>query len=380
MKIPYGKQWISDEDISKVVEVLKSDFLTTGPHVKQFEDAFAQYVGAKYAIAVANGTAALHLAAKAAGVKIGSEVITTPMSFTATANCVLYNEGTPVFADITERGLINPHEIERKITNDSLGIIPVHYTGLPCEMEQISKIAKEREMFIIEDACHAIGARYRNSSVGDCKYSDLTAFSFHPVKHITTGEGGMVTTNDDDLNNLIRTLRTHGITKNSSDFKTGERDPWFQEMNYLGFNYRLTDIQAALGYNQLKNIDKFITRRREIANVYSEFFESHSNQVEVIHENDYEFQSYHLYVIKLEGAKQRRKMFDSLAMKEIFCQVHYIPIYWHPYYREIGYKHEYLPNTEKFYDRILSIPMYPSISDDELDYVLQSISNVLTDL
>jgi UDP-4-amino-4,6-dideoxy-N-acetyl-beta-L-altrosamine transaminase len=380
MKIPYGKQWISDEDIFKVLEVLKSEYLTTGPYVKQFEEAFAQYVGSKYAIAVANGTAALHLAAQVLGVRTGTDVITTPMSFAASSNCVLYNSGKPVFADITERGLINPHDIERKITDNSIGIIPVHYMGLPCEMEQISRIAKEKEMFIIEDACHAIGARYRNSSIGDCKYSHLTVFSFHPVKHITTGEGGIITTNDDDLNSLIRTLRTHGITKNSSDFKTNQRDPWFQEMHYLGFNYRLTDIQAALGYSQLKNIDKFVTRRREIANVYSEFFEDQSEHVEVIQENDHEFHSYHLYVIKLKDAKQRRKVFDDLAMQGIYCQVHYIPIYWHPYYREIGYTGEYLSNTEKFYDRILSIPMYPALSDTNLDYVLQSFSKVLKEL
>ncbi|MDH4214120.1 MAG: aminotransferase class V-fold PLP-dependent enzyme, partial [Candidatus Thorarchaeota archaeon] len=207
MKIPYGKQWITEEDKEKVLEVLKSDYLTTGPTIAAFEDAFARFVGAKYAIAVANGTAALHLAAKALDVHSGTEVITTPMSFAATSNCILYNSGTPVFADITNRGLIQPSEIETKITENTAGIIPVHYMGLPAELAEISKIAKENELFVIEDACHALGAKYRGTSIGDCDYSDIAVFSFHPVKHITTGEGGIVTTNNEEIASRVRMLR-----------------------------------------------------------------------------------------------------------------------------------------------------------------------------
>ncbi|MHA2209142.1 MAG: UDP-4-amino-4,6-dideoxy-N-acetyl-beta-L-altrosamine transaminase [Candidatus Thorarchaeota archaeon] len=373
MKIPYGKQWISDDDIEKVVEVLKSDFLTTGPVIQQFEEEFARYVGAEYAVAVANGTAALHLAAAAAGAKKGSEVITTPMSFAATANCILYNSGKPIFADITERGLIDPAEVEKKLTNATTGIIPVHYMGLPSELAEISKIAQDNELFVIEDACHAIGAKYRTNPIGNCRYSDLAVFSFHPVKHITTGEGGIITTNHEELYDLLRTLRTHGITKDPSKYKFSNREPWYQEMQYLGFNYRLTDIQAALGLSQLSRIDQFIQRRREIAARYSDFLEEMSDQVELIPEREYEFHSYHLFVIKARDPKRRKPVFDYLAERGVYCQVHYIPIYRHPYYRDLGYGKESLPRTEELYDSILSIPMYPAMTDTEVDYVLESI-------
>jgi perosamine synthetase len=377
MRIPYGKQWVSDEDKKRVQEVLESDFLTTGPYVRRFEEEYAKFVGAKYAVAVASGTAALHLAAQAIGVEHGVEVITTPMSFAATSNCVLYNSGTPVFSDIDERGLINPEEIESKITSKTKGIIPVHYMGLPAKLDELSRIAHENEFFMVEDACHAIGAKYRGSTIGDCRYSDLAVFSFHPVKHITTGEGGIITTNNKELNKLLRTLRTHGITKDVSDFKTDHREPWYQEMQYLGFNYRLTDIQAALGLSQLERVEAFIQRRRAIARRYNEFFEEWSSQVEIIPESEFEYHSYHLYVIKLKDSKMRRKVYQELAERGIYCQIHYIPIYWHPYYRESGYADEYLPNTEKFYSRILSIPMYPALTDDEQEHVLHAFNEVL---
>ncbi|MCK5158586.1 MAG: UDP-4-amino-4,6-dideoxy-N-acetyl-beta-L-altrosamine transaminase [Candidatus Heimdallarchaeota archaeon] len=373
MKIPYGKQWIFDEDIEKVSDILKSNYLTTGPAVKDFEKAFAEYVGAKYAIAVANGTAALHLAAKALGVKSGSDVITSPMTFAATSNCVLYNSGTPIFADITERGLIDPLEIEKNLTEKTVGIIPIHYMGLPCELEEISKIAKENDLFIIEDACHSIGAKYKNSSIGDCKLSDLAVFSFHPVKHITTGEGGIITTNNEELFNLLQVLRTHGITKNNSNFKTNHNEPWYQEMQHLGFNYRLTDIQAALGLSQLSKIDHFVKRRREIAAAYLDFFIDFEDSVEIIPEKEYEFNSYHLFVIKLRNPKNREKLFNFLQKSEIYCQVHYIPVYWHPYYQELGYKEKLCPIAENFYEKVISLPMYPALTDEELDYVFLSL-------
>jgi len=375
MKITYGRHWISDEDIERVAEVLRGDFLTTGPFVGDFEKTFAKYVDAKYAVAVANGTAALHLAAKAMGVNKQSEVIVTPMSFAATANCIRYSGGTPVFSDITERGLLNPQEIESKISKDTQGIIPMHHSGLPCDMKEISKIAKDNDLFVIEDACHALGAKYNGKSIGHCEHSDLAVFSFHPVKHITTGEGGIITTNDEEMYSKLSTLRTHGITKDKSKFKTKHDEPWFQEMQYLGFNYRLTDIQAALGLSQMLRVKDFVKRRREIAKEYDDFFEGLSDHVDTIPEYENELHSYHLYVIKLKEASKRRELFEYLSKKKIYCQVHYIPIYWHPYYRETGFNDTMLPVTEDFYERIISIPMYPQLSDDELQFVKTSLKD-----
>lgn len=377
MKIPYGRQWISDDDKKRVMEVLESDYLTTGPYVTEFENTFAKYVGAKHAIAVANGTAALHLSAMAVGVTKDTEVITTPMSFAATSNCILYNSGKPVFADITERGLLDPSRIEENLSSRTKGIIPVHYMGLPFDLDQISKIANENDLFLIEDACHAVGAKYKNTQIGDCKFSDMAVFSFHPVKHITTGEGGMITTNRKDLDNLLRTLRTHGITRDASEFLGEHKDPWFYEMQHLGFNYRLTDIQAALGLSQLSKVESFLNRRREIAGRYDEFFEKWDNDIEIIREGKDEYHAYHLYVIKLQDATMRRKVFEGLKQRDILCQIHYIPIYWHPYYRNLGYTKDNLVNTEEFYNRILSVPMYPALSDNELEYLFQSFSDVL---
>lgn len=375
MKIPYGKQWITDDDYEKVLQVLKSDFLTTGPLTPEFEKAFAKYVKAKYAVAVSSGTAALHLAAQVLGVHKDSEVITTPMSFAATSNCILYNSGTPVFSDITSRGLLNPNLIKSKIDKNTKGIIPVHLMGLPCNLESFSSIAKENNLFILEDASHALGARYNNSMIGSCKYSDLSIFSFHPVKHITTGEGGIATTNDRKLYEELCLLRTHGITKDASKFKTSHHEPWYQEMQLLGFNYRLTDIQAALGLSQLSRINQFVQRRREIAKQYIDSFSSLSKNIETIPEETGEFHSYHLFAVKVADSKTRWKLFDYLKKQGIFCQVHYIPIYWHPYYREHGFKDLRLPNTERFYERILSLPMYPSLSDSELDFVISTVKS-----
>lgn len=378
MKIPYGKQWITDDDYEKVREVLESPYLTTGPVIKEFETEFAKYVNAKYAVAVANGTAALHLAAQAIGVSKGSEVITTPMSFAATSNCILYNSGTPVFSDITERGLIDPDLIPQKLSERTTGMIPVHYMGLPCDLSELSKIAKENDLFIIEDACHALGAKYNNQFIGSCKHSDISVFSFHPVKHITTGEGGMITTNDAELYEKLLTLRTHGITKDQSVFKTSHDEPWFQEMQYLGFNYRLTDIQAALGLSQLARLDEIVARRREIASEYMDFFVTLSDHVETIPERDNEYHSYHLFVLKVKNSKKRRSFFEFLKKKGIYCQIHYIPIYWHPYYRQHGFEKEELPNVERFYEQIISLPMFPTLSDEELEFVIASVKAFFT--
>jgi perosamine synthetase len=375
MKIPYGKHWISEEDQKKVLEVMQSDFLTTGPLIPKFEAAFAKYVGAKYAIAVSSGTAALHIAAQALGINSKTEIITTPMSFAATSNCVLYNDGTPVFSDITKRGLLAPDEIADKMTTRTAGIIPVDYMGLPCALKDFHETAQENGLFVLEDASHALGAKYENTKIGNCAFSDATVFSLHPVKHITTGEGGIITTNDEELSNKLRLLRTHGITKDQSEFSTNHKEPWYQEMQYLGFNYRLTDIQAALGLSQLLRINQFVERRREIAKLYIDSFSPLSENIETIPEEPGEFHSYHLFVVKVADSKTRWQLFDYLKKQGIFCQVHYIPIYWHPYYREHGFRDMRLPNAEEFYERILSLPMFPALSDSELDFVISAVKS-----
>ena len=329
MKIPYGKQTIDNEDIKSVVEVLKSDFLTTGPKVKEFEEKFAKYVDSKYAIAVSNGTAGLYLACLVAGLKENNELITSPMTFIASANCALYCGAKPVFVDITNQGLINEKQIEKKITKKTKIIVPVHYTGLPCNLEQIQKIAKKSNLIVIEDACHALGSKYKNSTIGDCKYSDMTLFSFHPVKHITTGEGGMITTNSKKIYEKLILLRNHGITNEKSNLIDKKNEKWYYEMQDLGFNYRLTDIQCALGINQLKKIKKFVEKRREIMNKYNLAFENNPN-IELIKEKKDQFNAHHLYVIKLKNSKIRRELYYYLRTKNILCQVHYIPVYWHP--------------------------------------------------
>ena len=374
MKIPYGKQWISEDDIEAVSDILKSDFLTTGPTVTQFEKEFAKYVGSRYAVAVSNGTAALHLSAEALNVQEDSEVIVPPMSFAATSNCILYNSGKPIFADITERGLIDPLEIEKNLDDKTEGLIPVHYMGLPCDLKKISEIAKENNLFVIEDACHALGAKYESEMIGNCRYSDLAVFSFHPVKHITTGEGGIITTNNKEVFSKLLMLRTHGITKDRTKYKVKTTEPWYHEMHYLGYNYRLTDIQAALGLSQLAKIQKFIERRREIATMYNSFFSEFDHEVEIISENENEFHSYHLYVVKLKNTKKRRELFEFLMNNNVYCQVHYIPIYWHPYYQKLGYRKKLCPRSEDFYERIISLPMYPAMTDDEIYYVLSLLN------
>ena len=377
MKIPYGKQWITEKDIERVTEVLQSDFLTTGPYVKEFEEQFANFVGAKYAVAVANGTAALHLSTQAVGVDKGSEVLTSPMTFAATSNSILYSSGKPIFVDIDNRGLIAESEIRKAITDKTLGIMPVDYMGLPCDYKPIKDTADDNELFVIEDGCHALGAEYNQEKIGNGKYTDLTVFSFHPVKHITTGEGGMITTNNEELYEKLLILRTHGITKTQANFKTGRTEPWYQEMQYLGYNYRLTDIQAALGISQLERIDKIVSIRRKIAKRYTNFFSDLENHFEIIREKENELNSYHLFVVKLKDASKRLEMFNYLKEKGIYCQIHYIPVYWHPYYKELGYKKGLCTNAEDFYERIISLPIFPTLQDEELDYVEEQITEFI---
>ncbi len=305
--IPYGRQFIDKDDIKEVVKVLKSDWLTQGPMVRKFEEALAKYCGAKYAVAVSSGTAALHLACIAAGLKKGDEAITSPITFLATPNAVLYTGARPVFADIEHDTVnINPEEIRKNITKDTKVILPVHFAGLPCDMPKIAKIAGKHNLVVIEDACHALGAEYKTNEkwvkIGSCKHSDMTVFSFHPVKHITTGEGGAITTNDRRIYERLKALRTHGIYK---DKNTAKKGPWYYEMRELGFNYRLTDFQCALGLSQLKKLNRFIRRRREIVKMYEESFKANEffslpEEVENVKS------SWHLYAIRLKDERENR--------------------------------------------------------------------------
>lgn len=377
--ITYGKQTISEKDIKEVVLTLKSDWLTTGPKVEEFETKFAKYVGAKYAVSVSSGTAGLHLACLAADLREGEELITTPMTFAASANCAFYCKAKPVFADIIpENGLIDPIEIKSKINPKTKIIIPVHYGGLSCDMEEIKKIADDNNLIIIEDACHALGGKYKKSKIGDCKYSNMSVFSFHPVKHITTAEGGMITTNSKELYDKLIMLRSHGMTKNSSDYLNNNEGPWYHEMQFLGYNYRLSDVQCALGISQLSRIEKFVSKRREIAKKYDEEFEN-NNEIEIIKETSEKYNPYHLYVIKVKDSKIRKKLFNYLKEKEIFCQVHYIPVYLHPYYKKLDYKKGLCPKSEEFYEKIISIPIYPLLSELEQNKVIKEIRRFLNE-
>jgi perosamine synthetase len=376
--IPYGKQWIDQEDIDSVVSVLKSDYLTTGPMVDTFEKTFANYVGSKYAVAVSSGTAALHTAAFAAGISKDDDVITTPMTFAASSNCVLYQGGKPVFADINKKTYnINPNEIKKKITKKTKAIIPVDYTGKPCELDEINEIAEKHDLTIIEDASHAIGSTYKGEKIGSI--SDLSIFSFHPVKHMTTGEGGMITTDSKELYEKLFLFRNHGITKDEDDFISKSDGGWFYEQQLLGFNYRITDLQCALGLSQLKKIDDFIKRRREIVKRYCEEFKKIEGIITPFH-HEYVNPSWHLYVIQLNLEKlsvNRKKIFDELRKNKLGVQVHYIPVYFHPYYQKLGFKKGLCPNAEWLYDRIISLPLFPKMNDNDVDFVIETVKNIV---
>jgi len=378
--IPYATQWIEEDDILAVADALRSSNLTQGPLVEEFEKSVAQYCGAKYAVAVSSGTAALHITCLAAGVSAGDEVVTSANTFAASANCVLYCGGKPVFADIEPgTALINPVDIKNKLTKKTKAIIPVHFAGQPADMEEISKIAKENNLIIIEDAAHAIGARYRLKNgqdwikIGACFHSDMTILSFHPVKQLTTGEGGMVLTNDHDLYEKLVFFRSHGITRSIKYMKEAV-GPWYYEMHELGYNYRLTDIQCALGSSQLKKLDKFIARRKEIAKFYDEAF-SDIERICFIKEKEGFDSSRHLYVVLVEN---RKNVFNWLkAETNIGVNVHYIPVYFHPYYRNLGYVSGLCPIAEEYYSRAISIPMHPKLSNEEIEYVVEKIKQVI---
>lgn len=374
--IPYGRQWVDREDISHVESVLRSDFITQGPKVEEFEDKVANYCGAKYAVAVSSGTAALHIACLAAGIKNGDEVITTPISFAASANCVLYCGGKPVFADIEDDTVnINPAEIEKKITKRTVAIIPVDFAGHPCHLKEIQKIAKKHNLVIIEDACHALGAEYRGTKIGSCEFSDITVFSFHPVKSFTTGEGGMVLTNRKDLYKKLTVFRNHGIVRNRKDLLRKNEGSWYYEIQDLGFNYRITDFQCALGISQLKKLGKFIKRRRRIANNYRKEL-SKIDAITLPIEKDYAKSVWHIYVIRVN--RERKKIFNKLAKEGIGVNVHYRPIYLHPFYKQLGYKEGLCPKAEKYYREALTIPLYPKMKNEDFSYIIAKLKGSLT--
>jgi UDP-4-amino-4,6-dideoxy-N-acetyl-beta-L-altrosamine transaminase len=375
--IPYGRQNITEDDISAVIETLRADFLTQGPKILEFENAFATYIGSKYAVAVANGTAALHLSCLALGVESGNKVITSPITFAASANCVSYCGGDIAFADIdTETYLIDIDEVKKLLEASPKGtyqgIIPVDLAGRPVNSELLRKLADEYDLWILEDACHAPGGYLTDSlglkqNCGNGKYSDLSIFSFHPVKHITCGEGGMITTNNESLYQKLLTLRTHGITKDPN-LLNENHGGWYYEMQELGFNYRLTDFQAALGISQLNRITENLERRRAIAAVYAGAFEN----IESIKGQSgfVEGHAYHLYIIEVED---RKGLYEHLRKNGIFSQVHYIPLHLMPYYKQFGWKEGDFPKAENYYKRCLSLPMFPTLKDEEQEYVISMI-------
>lgn len=375
--IPYGRQHITDEDLQAVITTLTSDFLTQGPAITAFETAFAGYVGCRYAVAVSNGTAGLHLAAMALGVNDKSRVITTPITFAASANCIRYCGGSVTFADIdpaTATIAIDKLKAVLQATPKGTysGIIPVDFAGYAVNMEEIRKLADEYGLWILEDACHAPGGFFRDSNgkqqlCGNGVYSDAAIFSFHPVKHIACGEGGMITTNNEEIYRRLLLLRTHGITKEAALLHENHGG-WYYEMQELGYNYRLTDFQAALGLSQLSRAEQGVARRREIARRYDEAFAG--SPVQTLTRPADNGHAYHLYIIKVAD---RKGLYDYLRQKQIFAQVHYIPVHTMPYYQSLGFKKGDFPEAERYYNQCLSLPMFPTLTDEEQAYVIQQV-------
>ncbi len=377
--IPYSHQSISKDDVSAVLNVLTSDFLTQGPKVKEFEDALAKETGAKFVVAFSSGTAALEAAYFAAGIKRGDEVITSPLTFSATANAALWRGAKVIFVDVEEEtGNLDPTEVKKRITSKTKAIVCVDYAGRPAKLRELKRLASDCGAICIEDAAHALGATYKGKRVGG--FSDITMFSFHPVKSITTGEGGAITTNNKALYGRLIMFREHGITKDKSKFLRNNQGGWYYEMQELGHNYRLTDIQAALGLSQLKRLHQFIATRRALAQRYTRAFARNKN-LSLPAERDGAMSSWHLYPLRLKGAcvRRRAEIFKELRERGIGVQVHYIPVYLHPYYRKLGYKKGLCPKAEAFYEAELSIPLFPDLKKKDQDFVIKTIQ-ALTEL
>jgi UDP-4-amino-4,6-dideoxy-N-acetyl-beta-L-altrosamine transaminase len=373
--IPYGTQIIEDDDIAAVTEVLKSGYLTTGPKISEFESTISRETGAKYAVAVSSGTAALHIAALSLGLKKGDEVIVSPITFAASANCILYCGAVPVFADIdADSMLIDINDIKRKITPRTKAIIPVHYGGELCDMDAITEIAEANNLQIIQDAAHSLGGKIRENAQG--AYAGLQTWSFHPVKTVTTGEGGAVTTNDETVYNLLKRLRSHGITRDTSLYVNDDEGDWYYEMLELGYNYRITDIQCALGISQMKKLPRFASRRAEIVSQYNEAFLGLPIWTQKTPE--WSTSVRHLYTIRLEEKSRRKEVFNQLKEKKLGVNVHYIPVYRLPYYEKLGYQKGLCPVAEDAYERMITIPLHPAMTDVHVEYVIESVKEVLS--
>jgi hypothetical protein len=393
--IPYGKQNITEQDILAVTEALKSDFLTQGPTILKFEKLFSEYIGCKYAVAVANGTAALHLNALALNVKPGDKVITTPITFAASANCIRYCGGDVVFADIDpDTYLLDINKVEALLKASTKGtykgIVPVDFAGRAVDLEAFRRLADEYDLWIIQDSCHSPGGYFMDSkgqkqNCGNGNFADLAIFSFHPVKHIATGEGGMITTNDEKLYKKLLELRTHGITRDASIFQNsisfaagqevaegGVYPGWYMEMQTLGYNYRFTDFQAALGISQLSRAEQGLERRRAIAKKYNEHFSNNTNIKG--HSGVVDGHAYHLYIIEVAD---RLGLYNYLKENEIFAQIHYIPCHLMPYYRALGSKEGDMPNAEGYYRNCISLPMFPTLTDEEQNFVISKVEDFL---
>lgn len=378
-KIYYGKQWIDENDIYAVDEVLRSDYVTCGPKTQELERSLEQYTGARHAVAVSNGTAALHCACMAAGIGAGDEVITTPLTFAASANCALYCGAKPVFADVEEDTYnIDPKSIEDKITDKTKAVVAVDFTGQAVKHREIREICDRHHLIFIEDAAHAIATTYNGVQVGNL--ADITTFSFHPVKTITGGEGGAVLTNSDELYQKIQLVHTHGITHDPVLMEEPVHEgPWYYEQIMLGYNYRITDIQAALIVSQMKKLDQFKARRKKIVKMYDEAFAQIPEIIvqKEIAESD---TCRHLYIIRLDTEKlscTRREFFDAMSAENVQCQIHYVPVYWFPYYQKLGYKKGLCPVAEEVYKGIMSIPLYPKMTDQDVSDVIHAVTKVV---
>lgn len=379
--LPYGTQWFGPEEEAKVREVLRSDWITTGPVTREFEEKFAAFVGAKHAVACHTGTAALHLAVSALGIVPGDEVVTTPFTFVATSNAVLYRGGTPVFADIQpDTKNLDPGQVAKAVSAKTKAIIPVHYAGHPCDLDEIHEIARKAGLAVLEDAAHAVSAKYKKRRVGGL--SDLTIFSFHPVKNMTTGEGGMVTTNSDELVELLRAYRAHGVVTDP-ERRFGKEGGYFYEMKYLGHRFYMTEMQAALGVCQLQKLESFQNRRAELVRFYNrELANIEGIQIPVV--RPYVKHSWHLYAIELAGKDldgQRDAIFHAMRAENIGVNVHYIPVPFHPYYRErFSYKTGAFPLAERAYRRVLTLPLFPKMTDEDARDVMHAVGKVVATL
>lgn len=379
-KIYYGKQWVDDSDVKAVSEVLTSSLITCGPKVEELEKALAELTKAQYAVAVSNGTAALHCACMAVGIGPGDEVITTPLTFAASANCILYCGAKPVFADVDpETYNIDPKSIEAHITKKTKAVVVVDFTGQAVKIKEIRELCDKHRLFLIEDAAHAIGTKYDGKPVGSL--ADLTCFSFHPVKTVTAGEGGAVTTNSKKIYEKLVLAHTHGITHEEEQMEDPPHEgPWYYEQISLGYNYRMTDFQAALLLSQLKKLECFKTRRQEIVDQYNDAFNELPEilvQKEIPESNTCR----HLYIIRLELEKltcTRRQFFDAMSAEGIQCQVHYVPVYWFPYYRRLGFEKGLCPNVEEIYKGIMSIPLYPRMTNQDVKDVILAVKKILS--